>query len=78
MFCIGGAELYAQALPYATEIFLTEIDADFAGDVSMPDIPAAQFREDAREAAVDAERGLAYAFVHLTRTAPLSATALQS
>jgi dihydrofolate reductase len=70
VFCIGGGELYAQALPYASEIFLTEIDAEFAGDAWMPVIPPAEFREDARERASDPERGLDYAFVHLTRIAP--------
>lgn len=78
VFCIGGAELYAQALPYATEIYLTEIDADFPGDVWMPDIPATEFREDARERAFDAERRLAYAFVHLTRVTAPGGAPLQS
>jgi dihydrofolate reductase len=68
-FCIGGAELYAQALPLAGEIHLTEIDADFSGDATMPPIPLAEWREDAREWAVDPATGLRYAFVHLTRIA---------
>jgi dihydrofolate reductase len=33
---IGGAELYAAALPRADELVLTEIDADFAGSVRFP------------------------------------------
>jgi dihydrofolate reductase len=32
VFVIGGAELYAQALPIADELELTEIDAPFDGD----------------------------------------------
>ena len=76
-FCIGGAELYAQALPVAGEIHLTEIDADFSGDATMPPIPPAEWREDAREWAVDQATGLRYAFVHLTRIAAPVALQLQ-
>jgi dihydrofolate reductase len=33
---IGGAEIYAQALPLATRLELTEIKADYPGDAQMP------------------------------------------
>jgi dihydrofolate reductase len=33
---IGGAELYAQALPLASAALVTEIDADFGGDAFAP------------------------------------------
>jgi dihydrofolate reductase len=33
---IGGAELYAQALPLANTAVVTEIDADFEGDAFAP------------------------------------------
>ncbi|MDR2710181.1 MAG: dihydrofolate reductase [Burkholderiales bacterium] len=36
VFCIGGGELYRQALPLAAVLFLTEIDADFDGDTFFP------------------------------------------
>ena len=36
VFVIGGGELYAQALPQADELVLTEIDADFDGDTFFP------------------------------------------
>lgn len=35
-FVIGGAELYALALPHADEMVLTEIDADLDGDTFFP------------------------------------------
>jgi dihydrofolate reductase len=35
-FVIGGAEIYALALPLANELILTEIDIDFAGDTYFP------------------------------------------
>jgi dihydrofolate reductase len=33
---IGGAEIYALALPHADELELSEIDADFEGDAFFP------------------------------------------
>jgi dihydrofolate reductase len=33
---IGGAEIYAQALPLAQRVVVTEIDADFEGDAFAP------------------------------------------
>jgi len=49
VFVIGGAELYAAALPLADTLLLTEIDAHFDGDVHFPDFAAAGFVEQARE-----------------------------
>jgi dihydrofolate reductase len=43
VFVIGGAELYALALPRADELELTEIDADFEGDALFPDWPRGNF-----------------------------------
>ncbi len=48
-FVIGGAQLFAQALPLARRLFLTEIDADFEGDTWCPPIPLAGWRETSRE-----------------------------
>ena len=33
---IGGAEIYALALPFATRVELTEVHADYEGDTVMP------------------------------------------
>jgi dihydrofolate reductase len=35
-FVIGGARLFAEALPGADRIYLTEVDGDVDGDVSIP------------------------------------------
>jgi dihydrofolate reductase len=48
VFVIGGAELYAEALPDADELLLTEIDADFAGDTRFPDWDRRGFVETSR------------------------------
>ena len=58
---IGGAEIYAQALPLADIAEITEIDADFEGDAFAPRL-GADWKEVARETHT-AANGLAYRFV---------------
>lgn len=48
VFVIGGGELYAQALPHADVLELTEIDAELDGDIRFPDWPRSAFEEIAR------------------------------
>ena len=66
VFVIGGAALYAQALPRADELLLTEIDADLDGDTSFPRWDRAAFVERSREVHVSAD-GVAFAFVSYLR-----------
>ncbi len=49
VFVIGGAQLYASALPLADELLLTEVDRDFDGDVHFPAWDRQQFREVSRD-----------------------------
>ncbi|CAG0967900.1 dihydrofolate reductase [Burkholderiales bacterium] len=65
-FCIGGAELYREALPRARALHLTEIGRPFDGDVSFPAFARDEWREVARESHV-ASDGLRYAFVDYVR-----------
>ena len=37
IFIIGGAQIYAQALPVADRIILTVVEHDYEGDTSFPD-----------------------------------------
>lgn len=46
---IGGAELYAQVLPRADRLYLTEVGADVHGDVRFPPIDAADWIEVERQ-----------------------------
>lgn len=46
---IGGGQIYAAALPLATRIYATEIDADFEADTRFPDLDLKQWREARRE-----------------------------
>ena len=48
-FVIGGAELYAAALPRADRLLLTEIDASAEGDAHFPAWERAGFIEESRE-----------------------------
>ena len=49
VFFIGGADLYAQAIPLADRLYLTEVDIDAAGDAWFPDYDRSAFREVSRE-----------------------------
>ena len=66
VFVIGGAEVYAAALPYADELLLTEIDAPIDGDTLFPDFDATAFEEVSRERHV-AGNGTAFSFVRYVR-----------
>lgn len=66
VFVIGGAELYAAALPLADELLLTEIDADVAGDTFFPPFERSDFGEVAREPHVS-EDGTRFSFVTYVR-----------
>ncbi len=70
VFCIGGGEIYALALPHADALFLTEIDADIAGDTHFPAFDRAQWQEAERSARIDTE-GLAHCFVTWRRVRPV-------
>lgn len=66
VFVMGGAELYRQALPIADRLYLTEIDADFAGDAFFPELAKDDWREAQRNPQVAAS-GLKFAFVTYER-----------
>ena len=66
VFVIGGAELYALALPQADELVLTEIDAELDGDVFFPDWPRERFALAASEPHVS-DSGIGYRFNHYIR-----------
>ena len=65
---IGGATLYAEALPRACRMYLTLVHQVFAGDVSFPEFDPSAWREVERE---DHEPGdlnpFAYSFITLDR-----------
>ncbi|MEQ1683581.1 MAG: dihydrofolate reductase [Burkholderiaceae bacterium] len=66
VFVIGGAQIYAQALPLADELALTEIDADFDGDAFFPEWDRTRFEQISREDHRTPE-GLHYSFTHYNK-----------
>jgi len=66
---IGGAQIYAQALPMAHSVVVTEIDLQVHGDAFAPEL-GKEWREGNRESHVSA-KGLAYSFVTYQRATPL-------
>jgi len=61
-FVIGGSRLFADALPIAAGLVLTEIQRDFPGDTWFPAYDRAQWREAQREAHAAAD-GMRFDFV---------------
>ncbi|THU02739.1 dihydrofolate reductase [Lampropedia puyangensis] len=49
VFVIGGGQVYAQALPFATDLYLTEIHTDIEGDTHFPAWNKSDFVEQSRQ-----------------------------
>ena len=69
IYVLGGAEIYAHALPLADELELTEIDAEFPADTFFPAWNQADFRKTSCEAHAT-PAGLAYRFATYRRITP--------
>jgi dihydrofolate reductase len=65
-FVIGGARLYAHALPWADRLCLTEIDLDVTGDTRFPEFSRTTWQETHRTPHVS-KTGLTFAFVTYER-----------
>lgn len=65
-FLIGGAQLYEAGLKYATQIYLTEVLADIAGDAFLPTFDLSDWDEVSSESHVS-EKGLNYRYLHYQR-----------
>ena len=61
VWLIGGAQLYAQGLPLASQVVVTEIDADFEGDAHAP-LLSSEWHEQSRSMHTSAQ-GLNYSVV---------------
>ena len=62
VFVIGGEQLFAEALPRAAGLVLTEIHKDYAGDARFPPFERSRWRETQREAHT-ARDGVRFDFV---------------
>ena len=66
-FVIGGAEIYAAALPLADGLALTEIARDFEGDTRFPDWDRKNWRASQKETHTAAD-GMRFDFVLYERS----------
>lgn len=66
---IGGGEIYSQALPLTSRIYLTEVEADYPeADTFFPEIDTTDWTvEEASESLIDPVSSLPYRFVTLRR-----------
>lgn len=62
VFVIGGAQIYAEALPRAQRLYLTEVRREFPGDARFPEFDRDEWNETVREPQLAAD-GLAFDFV---------------
>lgn len=62
VFVIGGSQLFAESLPIAAGLVMTEIHKNFEGDTRFPDYDRSRWRESQRERHVTAD-GMAFDFV---------------
>ena len=68
LMLVGGANLYAQAIPLASRMYLTEVHAQPQGDAFFPEFDRSQWRELAREQGkLDERNSLPHTFVTLER-----------
>jgi len=66
VWVMGGAQIYQEALPFAQRAYVTEIDAEYAGDAYAPVLSEQEWQEQEREKHVNAA-GLSYSFVMYQR-----------
>lgn len=64
---IGGAQIYAIALPHAERVYLTEVHAAPEGDTRLPEFSSDEWREIAREDHEAEGETPAFSFVTLER-----------
>lgn len=63
---IGGAQIFAEALPLADTVEMTEVALEPEGDTWFPALSAQEWQETARQSAVS-QNGIGYAFVTYQR-----------
>ncbi|WP_107928434.1 dihydrofolate reductase [Neisseria animaloris] len=64
---MGGAQIYTQALPQATDLRITEVHLNVEGDAFFPTFNRAEWQETARKSHT-AANGIRYSFVHYQRS----------
>ena len=70
-FIIGGAQLYADAMPFADVLHLTRVEANVEGDVFFPDVDWSQWVLVDRVSGAEDAAQLNYSFCTYSRRQPL-------
>ena len=66
IFVIGGGELYAQALPLASKLYVTHVHREFEGDTFFPAIDYNQWMAVEKQEPAEKD-GLGYSFVNYVK-----------
>ncbi len=64
---MGGGEIYAQALPHASRIYLTEVDVEVEGDARFPELDEREWQEVQRVPGSPSPGQPSYSFVQYQR-----------
>lgn len=68
LFVVGGANIYAQTLPLASTMYLTQVHQTIDGDTRFPDYEAGEWREMSRQRySSDTRNAYDYSFVEMCR-----------
>ena len=62
-FIIGGGEIYKQTLHIATQIYLTQVDEEFDGDTTFPELPASWYVSKKEDFEADEKNPYNYSFI---------------
>lgn len=62
-FIIGGGEIYKQTLHIADQIYLTQVDEDFDGDTTFPELPASWYVCKKEDFEADEKNPYNYSFI---------------
>jgi len=68
VFVIGGAQIFAESLPLATKLIVTEIDKTFECDTFFPEKNPLEWKETSRETHYSDQNRCRYAFVTYEKT----------
>ena len=67
VFVIGGEEIYRQALPFASRIYLTLVETEIQGDAFFPNWDVDAFELISISRKDEASEALPYSFLELAR-----------
>ncbi len=68
VFICGGAQIYELALPFATKLYITKVNADFEGDTFFPEIDLSQWKlQSETEGILDEKNTIPHTFCVYTK-----------